>query len=141
MNVSFRKYKSNDLDQLQILMEELGYPVSKEQLDKNIELIIKRGGEIIIADEEGEVVGSACIIIDARLAEGLYAEIVSLVVSSDSRFKGIGKRLVKRAEEWARLQTNKVRVRTNLNRREAHSFYESLGYENKKKQKIFTKSV
>ena len=122
-------------------MVELGYPINKEQLEKNIELIIKRGGQIIIADDDDKVVGSVCTIIDARLAEGLYAEIVSLVVSSEYRGKGIGKGLVKCAEEWAKLHTNKVRVRANVIRSEAHSFYESLGYESQKKQKILTKFV
>jgi GNAT superfamily N-acetyltransferase len=122
-------------------MLELGYPVEADDLKRNIEEILKRGGQLIIAEEERAIVGTVCVIIDARLAEGIYAEIVSLVVAVNARGRGIGKGLVKKAEDWAKERVHKVRVRANEVRHEAHLFYESQGYNKVKTQRIFIKMV
>jgi len=53
----------------------------------------------------------------------MYAEIVSLVVSESARGQGIGKALVLAAESWANTRVNKIRVRANSTREEAHDFY------------------
>lgn len=123
-------------------MHELGYSVEAEDLKRNIEEILKRGGQIIIAeDDESGIVGTICVTIDARLAEGVYAEIVSLIVEDKVRGKGIGKELVKRAEDWAKEKVHKVRVRANEVRNDAHLFYESQGYNQVKTQRIYIKMV
>jgi GNAT superfamily N-acetyltransferase len=122
-------------------MIELGYPVEADDLKRNIEEILKRGGQVIIAEEERAIVGTICVIIDARLAEGIYAEIVSLVVTDNARGKGIGKGLVKKAEDWAKEKVHKVRVRANEVRHDAHLFYESQGYNQVKTQRIYIKMV
>ncbi|MCG8687973.1 MAG: GNAT family N-acetyltransferase [Desulfobacterales bacterium] len=141
MPIHFRNYIESDLSQVRLLMEELGYPVPIEELMRNIAEIKNRGGQIIIAQEHDTVIGSVCVIIDVRLAEGIYAEIVSLVVNSEARGKGIGKALVKQAEQWAITHVKKIRVRANAVRKEAHSFYETLGYNCIKQQKVFRKTL
>ena len=141
MDTRYRLFQNSDLSQIQHLMKELGYSLEKDQLKQNIDEVKKRDGQIIIAEENTQVVGSICIMISARLAEGVYAEIVSLIVDSKHRKNGIGKRLVKKAEEWATRQSSKVRIRTNKKRDNAHSFYESLGYEYIKTQKLYRKLI
>jgi GNAT superfamily N-acetyltransferase len=78
---------------------------------------------------------------DARLAEGVYAEIVSLIVAQEARGKGIGKELLQEAESWAGKRVNKIRIRANEIRNSAHAFYKNQGYEEIKSQKIFIKKV
>jgi len=107
----------------------------------NIIEIYKKGGEIFVAEKNGEAIGSVCVLIDARLAEGVYAEIVSLIVSEKEQGKGIGKELVKKAEAWASKRVNKIRVRANEIRNSAHAFYKNQGYEEIKTQKIFIKKM
>ena len=141
MNYACRKYQHDDLKTLQRLMLELGYCVELTELRNNIREIYKNGGQIIVAEKDEEAVGSVCVLMDARLAEGLYAEIVSLVVSEKVRGKGIGKELVQEAEVWASKRVNKVRVRANDIRSSAHAFYKNQGYEEIKTQKIFIKKV
>lgn len=136
-----RTYYHDDLETIQRLMLELGYSVELTQLGKNIREIYKKGGKIFVAEIDGETVGSVCVLMDARLAEGVYAEIVSLVVSERARGKGIGKKLVKEAEAWAGKRVNKVRVRANEIRSSAHAFYKSQGYVEIKTQKIFIKKL
>lgn len=122
-------------------MLELGYSVEADDLKENIEQISKRGGQLIIAEEGRDIIGIICVIIDFRLAEGKYAEIVSLVVAGKARGRGIGKGLVKRAEDWAKEKAHKVRVRANEVRDDAHLFYESQGYNQVKTQRIYIKMV
>jgi len=136
-----REYQQDDLEKLQILMLELGYTVDLTALGENISAIYKKGGEIFITEIEGDVVGSVCVLIDARLAEGVYAEIVSLIVSENIRGQGVGKVLVKEAEIWAKKHVNKIRVRANEVRNLAHNFYKNQGYEEIKTQKIFIKKL
>ena len=142
MNICYRDSKNDDILSIQHLMIELGYSVEADDLRRNIGEILKRGGQIIIAEEkEKGIVGTICVIIDARLAEGIYAEIVSLVVAVNARRNGIGKGLIKKAEDWAKEKVHKVRVRTNEVRNDAHLFYESQGYNQVKTQRIYSKMV
>jgi GNAT superfamily N-acetyltransferase len=141
MNICYREIRGDDLLSVQRLMLELGYPIEADDLKRNIEEILKRGGHLIIAVEESIVVGTVCVIVDARLAEGIYAEIVSLVVAGNARKKGIGKMLVKKAEEWAKEKVHKIRVRANEVRHDAHLFYESQGYNPIKTQRVFIKTI
>ena len=77
--------------------------------------------------------------LDVRLAEGIYAEIVSLIVSEKARGKGIGKALIKEAEKWATKRVDKIRVRANEIRQYAHAFYINQGFKYAKTQKVFIK--
>jgi len=141
MKPIYREYQESDLEPLKNLMAELGYPVELIDLENNINTIHKNGGEIFIAENQNKAIGSVCVLLDARLAEGIYAEIVSLIVSESYRGKGIGKALVEKAESWAKKRADKIRVRANEIRESAHSFYISRGYKEIKTQKIFTKRI
>ncbi len=136
-----RHYCDADLGCLQNLMLELGYNVGPQELETNIRAIMSRGGVIFVVEENRQIVGSICAIIDARLAEGIYAEIVSLVVSQKYRGKGIGKLLVSHAESWSKKHVKKIRVRANVTRAAAHKFYESLGFNESKEQKVLIKQL
>ncbi len=141
MKVAYRTYRPDDLEPLQGLLVELGYGVEAPELQNNIGEITTKGGEIIIAEKDGEAVGSICVLMDARLAEGVCAEIVSLVVTEKARGKGIGKGLVNEAIAWAAKHVSKIRVRANEIRSAAHAFYRVQGFEEIKTQKIFIKKL
>lgn len=141
MKIRYRKYENNDLTALKGLMLELGYSVEQSELSDNINEILKRDGAVLIAEENSGIIGSVCVLIDVRLAEGIYAEIVSLVVSEKSRGNGVGKALVKEAEKWASYRVKKIRVRANVIRVSAHGFYQNQGYNHIKSQKIFIKNL
>ena len=134
-----RRYQDADLGALQHLIRELGYNVAIPDLERNIQAIATRQGAIFVAEMDGVVVGSVCAIIDARLAEGIYAEIVSLIVSEHYRKRSVGRKLVAYAESWSNQFVDKIRVRANVVRDSAHKFYASLGYDNVKDQRVFIK--
>ena len=136
-----REYQHNDLESLKTLMLELGYSVELPELRETITEIYNQRGIIFVSEQGNQVIGSVCVILDARLAEGVCAEIVSLIVSENFRGQGVGKTLIHVAEEWAKKRVRKIRVRANTIRRAAHSFYESKGFESIKTQKIFLKNL
>jgi ribosomal protein S18 acetylase RimI-like enzyme len=141
MKITIRQLIQDDIKIVQKLMHELGYPLDEEELLFNINMINQRNGIILVAELGGNVVGCLCAVINASLAEGMFGEIVSLVVSREFRGSGIGKSLVKQAEDWLKPQVEKIRIRANSIRLEAHKFYKSLGYEEVKTQISFIKSV
>ena len=136
-----REYQQDDLESLRQLMFELGYSVEWSELRETITEIYNQRGIILVSEKDNQVVGSVCVIIDARLAEGICAEIVSLIVSENFRGQELGKTLVSVAEKWAEKRVTKIRVRANTIRSAAHSFYESQGFKSIKTQKIFLKHL
>lgn len=138
---TYRSAQHQDMAALIPLMSQLGYQHTANTIAANISAVRKAGGEVFIAEHSGEVIGCICAIIDVRLAEGVQGEIVSLVVNENSRGSGIGKGLVKAAEQWLFEHTPTIRVRANQVRKEAHLFYQSLGYEESKRQAILTKAI
>ncbi|MEH7452411.1 GNAT family N-acetyltransferase [Gottfriedia acidiceleris] len=71
-----------------------------------------------------------------------YVEIGGLIVDSTYRGQKIGKIIVERCEEWSKLSGFKeIRVRTNETRLETLIFYENIGFESTKSQKVFKKEL
>ena len=142
MPIIYRKAINGDIKVIRELLKELGYDVDESALFHRINAIRNQGGEVIVASINGLVVGCVNTIIDIRLAEGLTAEIVSLVVSAMHRGKGIGKGLVSHAESWFKdKRCNTIRVRANAVRKKAHKFYLGIGFKEIKTQKIFSKKI
>jgi len=98
MKITIRQLSQDDIKIVQQLMHELGYPLDEEELLFNINIINQKNGIILGAELSGNVVGCLSAVINASLAEGMFGEIVSLVVSKEYRGSGIGKCLVKHAE-------------------------------------------
>jgi len=75
------------------------------------------------------------------LLADLGAEIGGLVVEEGWRGSGIGRRLMQQAEQWAQEQGCwAMHVRSNILRERAHRFYERLGYQSIKTQRVFRRT-
>ncbi len=97
----------------------------------------------MVAQEiHGGVVGWIHVQAVCLLEADLRAEIWGLVVAASVRGSGAGRLLVEAAEQWALGRgLDIVGVRSNVIRRDAHAFYEHLGYEVVKTQKAFRKNL
>ena len=76
----------------------------------------------------------------------LYAgdgwNIIALAVDPDARRQGIGKKLLHALEEKALDEKYSfIRLNCNIVRKEAHAFYENMGYTCDKTQKRFIKEI
>jgi PhnO protein len=63
--------------------------------------------------------------------EGLVFEIQELIVTSTQQGRGIGKKLIESLKpELSRLGAKSLEVTSNKRRKEAHAFYQSVGFLN-----------
>lgn len=141
MGVEYRIATKKDLPEMVNLMSDLGYRTNVKKLTAALELIRSQSGEVFVADDGKHIIGCINAIIDVRLAEGSTGEIVSLVIDKQHRGKGVGKGLLKYAEQWLTTKTGMVRIRANTLRTNAHRFYLDKGYNEIKEQKIFMKKL
>jgi GNAT superfamily N-acetyltransferase len=89
------------------------------------------GGEVLVAEISGEVVGVCQLIVFRHLqvGGGLCAEIESVHVHPDHRRVGIGELLVRAAVARASaLGCYRVQLTSNTARADAHRFYERIGF-------------
>lgn len=131
-----RKATESDIRQMAQLMGELGYPTTTEEMKKRFTKINSSNlYNTELAVTNGEIVGMIGMILGYHYEKNEnYVRIVALVVKSESRKQGIGKKLIESAEKWARSQGANRLVLNSGNRSErddAHKFYTNRGFEAK----------
>ena len=82
--------------------------------------------------------------VEAEVYESLYSDaglnILGLAVFPSAQGRGIGRQLMERVEELAKSKHYAfIRLNSASHRKEAHLFYERIGYEGNKTQKRFLK--
>lgn len=87
--------------------------------------------ELIVAESNGEVIGTLHLMFLPSLSfqGGLRAQVESVRVDMRCRGQGIGGKLMEWASERARERgAHIVQLTTHLTRKDAHRFYERLGF-------------
>jgi GNAT superfamily N-acetyltransferase len=133
-----------DASRIAALSEVLGYPVTVAAITERLERLLGRREELVLVAEgaSGQVVGWVHASEHELLESGRRCEIMGLVVDGANRGQGAGRGLVSGVEEWAReRRIDEVGVRSNVVRREAHPFYERLGYTRVKTQHAYRKGL
>ena len=121
--------------------DALGYDFDLESTRRRLALVlIKEGHKVFVAEQNGEVVGY----VHAHDYDLIYSEpmknILGIAVFESARRQGVGAKLLRAVEEWAKATgAAGVRLVSGYNRTGAHRFYEALGYSNRKDQKNFVK--
>jgi GNAT superfamily N-acetyltransferase len=138
MQLFIREVLAEDAADITRLSNQLGYAISVPATLQNLETIRKNQNEaIFIAAYEKEVIGSIHVFYTTRLESGSFCEIGGMVVNDQYRRMGIGKMLIERIKLWCvKKATNKLRVRCNIKRTDAHDFYFGLGFRENKQQKV-----
>ncbi len=136
-----RTYREVDAEAVSMLMRQLGYDVSRNEIPTRVSGIRKAGGEVFVAELcNGMVAGCVQALRDMRLASGELAELVSLVVDENSRKLGLGRLLINAVEKWSMEQgLGCLRIRSNNKRKEAIKFYVNSGFTLNKEQAILEK--
>lgn len=142
MNIVIREAQLADYKDICTLNKnEMGYDFALEDTKRQMEYLLKAGGQkIFVATVGGNVVGY----VHANDYDLLYAphlkNIMGIAVASNYRKNGIGKMLLNAVEKWARdTGACGVRLVSGASRTGAHAFYHSCGYSNNKDQKNFKK--
>lgn len=129
-----REAIQKDMSQLAVLMEELGYSTTTDEMTLRFSKI---GPNALyntqVAEMDGVIVGMIGMMLGFHYEKNEnYVRIVALVVDTEHRKKGIGDKLISKAEEWAKEQ-GAIRVVLNSGNRserdDAHHFYIKRGFE------------
>ena len=135
-NCIIRPATENDIPALAELMNELGYPTSTQEMHVRYTALAAHPDYttwVAVIDEQ--VIGMIGLIRQLYYEKnGMYVRIGALVINNQYRKKGIGKLLMQKAEQWA-VETGAGQLLLNSGNREerkdAHAFYQHLGYEPK----------
>jgi GNAT superfamily N-acetyltransferase len=134
-----RNVKLTDIEEITRLCEQLGYLITIEKIKPRVERLIKNKEHAIFVYEINENTISGWVHVFGKdLIELEYAEIGGLVVDNNYRRQGIGLKLMRKCEEWAKENGyEEIRLRSGGQRKEAHEFYKQIGYENINWQQLF----
>lgn len=128
------------------LSGQLGYPATPEQVAERLRRLEGNTEHVVYLAElregpaAGKVIGWVHVH-ECRFVESEpCAEVSGLVIADGHRSRGAGRLLMQHAEQWARARAlGAVLLRSNVVRAGAHAFYEKLGYQTIKTQKVFRK--
>jgi len=134
----------SDTGDIANLCLQLGYEVSEQLVKENLgKLIDKQDNAIFVMENKhNKIIGWVHVYGKHLLETNAYAEIGGLIVDQNYRRLGIGERLMKMCEDWSVKEGyGMLRLRSGISRKEAHMFYENLGYENVKLQKVYERKL
>ena len=138
--------RPEDAAELARLSTQLGYPmtpaIAAAQLAEVAEVAGQGDHALLVAAASGGLAGWIQVSMSRTFESPRAAEIAGLVVDEVRRGEGVGPRLLRAAEDWARQRgCVRVRVRSNVVRERAHAFYVREGYGKIKVQQVFEKPL
>ncbi|MDZ8186972.1 MAG: GNAT family N-acetyltransferase [Nostoc sp. ChiSLP02] len=142
--IKIREAELRDTERIANLSEQLEYDVTNQQIEERLTKIHHDNSHIVyVATLANEyVIGWAHAHISDLFIVPTQAILLGLVVDKNYRCSGIGRILMQQIEEWASLAgCEGVMLRSSLRRKEAHLFYEKIGYTNIKQSLAFYKQL
>jgi GNAT superfamily N-acetyltransferase len=131
-----------DASAVAALAAQLGHDEAEDEIGRRIEEIRAQGsGAIYVAVvPRGNVVGWVQVFSLLLVELPPLAEVGGIVVDARYRRIGVGRSLMEAAELWARQNgLAALRLRSNLQRDDAHGFYRRLGYQEVAASTLFSK--
>jgi GNAT superfamily N-acetyltransferase len=138
-DVCVRPARNADLDQLVSLYEQLAdrrpdaRPATEPLVSRRFADIARQPGRVLlVAERDQRVLGAADLVVLANLTHGgaPWAMVENVIVDQAERRQGVGQALmndiVRRCDEAG---CYKVQLLSRKHRKEAHSFYASVGFE------------
>lgn len=142
--ITIRSMVESDSEQVARLCDQLGYPSSSDDVRGRFRVIMDDPAHDFCVAESptGEVIGWIHLFFSTSMVSGMQAEVWGLVVDEAWRERGLGRRLMEHVEKRARGRgCRSLRLRTNVVRERAHTFYGRLGYRKVKTQHVFRKEI
>lgn len=129
---TIRAAEMNDAAAIAQLMCELGYETTTSEMQMRLQRIATDERlRTFVAVCDGKVCGMIGALTYPSIEHNDFSgRIVALVIKSTMRRRGIGRALIILVEkDFAQRGIRRVALNTQLARKDAHKFYESLGYE------------
>src|ERR1041385_2303695 len=118
-----RAARVDDAAEIARLNTELGYPSTAEKVATRLSALLARPDHFVAvaAASEAHLLGWIAAEHRFLLHYDARAELIGLVVGSDAKRRGIGRTLVRTAEDWAAARgLTEIFVRSSVARSEAH---------------------
>jgi ribosomal protein S18 acetylase RimI-like enzyme len=131
VGIRIRESQLSDAPKLAALMCELRYKTSNSEMRQRLKSILSDANySTFVAEIDNEVCGMIGIVAHmSHEHNDLSGKIIALVVSTKQRRSGVGRALIAAAEkDFAKRKVTRVTLTTRFERKEAHRFYEALGY-------------
>ena len=131
IDLKIREGKLSDAADLAALICELGYETTSAEMESRLISILKDPRyKTLVALNDDKICGMlGTVSASSYLHNDLNGRIIALVVSRESRQRGIGVRLIAAAEKnFIQRGITRVTLTTRFEREEAHRFYEKVGY-------------
>ncbi|MDQ6787109.1 MAG: GNAT family N-acetyltransferase [Acidobacteriota bacterium] len=140
MNLKFRQATREDLPEIIRMLSDDFLGARRERYENPLpdsyvkafeEIAADKNNELIVAESGGEIVGTLQITFTPSISfqGGKRATVESVRVDAERRGQGIGKQLMLWAIERAREENCfAMQLTTNTDRKDAHRFYEDLGF-------------
>lgn len=141
--VNIRAACLEDAAKIAFLCKKLGYSAQTIEIEQRLKLLqTDRTHGIFVATQTNEVVGWIHVCQCDLLIMSRQAIVLGLIVDENYRRSGIGKKLMQAAEKWAiKCECEAILLRSNIIRKEAHVFYEKIGFKNIKQSLVFQKAL
>ena len=140
-----RTVQIKDAGQIRDLCHQaLGYDSTLEKVTAQIDKFNQPdSGHFCFVYEEAQT-GNILGYVEAEAYESIYSDpglnVLGLAVFPSAQGRGIGRQLMERVEDLAKSKHYAfIRLNSASHRKEAHVFYERIGYEGNKTQKRFLK--
>ncbi len=141
--VTIRKVEAADAPKIADLSQQMDHEMTAKEAQERIAVISSDSSQaLFVAEYDGKVLGYVSVFVNYELLSGVQARIGGMVVDDSTRGLGLGRKLMEMAEQWAREKGSKtMKLASNMNRTEAHKFYEKIGYTKAKEQAAFKKAL
>jgi len=141
--ITIRPASKDDVGNLVRWSGILGYQTDEDEMRQRLELIMtERNGVVLIAEVDGNPAGFVQVFKKNLIQQLVTGEIGGLAVDDEVRGQGVGRKLVEAAEAWAKdCGCERLVVKSNVMRQTSHAFYQAVGFEVKKQQKVFDKKL
>jgi GNAT superfamily N-acetyltransferase len=141
--VEIRPMESSDSEPVAQLSTALGYETTANDVERRFALLNGRAeNALFVAVNEGTVVGWVHVCGVPRLQTDGYSEIGAIAVAASHRRRGIGRRLLEVCERWGSgAGYARMRLRSGLQRSEAHVFYQRMGYQQRRASYAFERTM
>ena len=127
-----RPATEQDASGVATLLGVLGYPCTRDDVVGRLrQLADDPDQQVLVADRHGCLIGLLALDVMFYLPLGaLTCRITALAVADSEQRRGIGKRLLKEAEQRARaVGAARVELTSALQRHDAHAFYRACGFD------------
>ena len=120
-----------DVPKVHDLLIQLGYDASDETVRERFELMTGSSDHLLaVAELDDDVIGLIHAFVRIALEKPVETVVQSLVVDTRVRRSGAGQLLMEVVETWTKGKgLVSISLSSQISRKEAHRFYESLGYD------------